>query len=166
VQLVQSRHATLMEQRPEAEPGRFKQTPNRDGDTHFVAPDDVPGTLRRGMALYTDLGAGLARAIFVMFLVSDVHPFVDGNGRIARIMMSAELVAAGRSTIIIPTVYRDDYLLALRALTRRDRPTPLVNALVAAQRFSHLAFSPYPQDLRELQRRNWFREPDEARIVL
>jgi fido (protein-threonine AMPylation protein) len=100
-----------------------------------------------------------------MFLVSDVHPFVDGNGRIARIMMNAELVAAGRSTIIIPTVYRDDYLLALRALTRRDRPTPLVNALVAAQRFSHRAFSPYPQALRELQRRNWFREPDEARIV-
>ena len=29
----------------------------------------------------------------MMFLVSEVHPFVDGNGRIARIMMNAELVA-------------------------------------------------------------------------
>ncbi|HET7503726.1 MAG TPA: Fic family protein [Kofleriaceae bacterium] len=165
VQLLQARHATLMEQRPEAEPGRFKQTPNRAGDTHFVDPAYVRGTLRRGLELYTDLAAGLARAIFVMFLVSDVHPFVDGNGRIARIMMNAELVAAGQSTIVIPTVYRDDYVLALRALTRRDRPAPLVNALIAAQRFSHLEFTPYPQILRELQRRNWFREPDETRIL-
>jgi len=79
--------------------------------------------------------------------------------------MSAELVSAGRSTIIIPTVYRDDYVQALRALTRRHRPTPLVAMLTAAQKFSHLAFSPYPSILNELQRRNWFREPDEARII-
>jgi hypothetical protein len=165
VQLLGARHATLMAQRPEVEPGSFKQTPNRAGDTHFVDPAYVRGTLRKGMELYADLGAGLQRAIFLMFLITEVHPFVDGNGRIARIMMSAELISAGRSTIIIPTVYRDDYLLALRALTRRHRPGPLVGALVAAQRFSNLEFAPYPSILKELQRRNWFREPDEARIV-
>jgi hypothetical protein len=58
VQLLQTRHATLMAQRPEAEPGRFKQAANRAGDTHFVAPDCVRGTLRQAMALYADLGAG------------------------------------------------------------------------------------------------------------
>lgn len=84
----------------------------------------------------------------------ELYALVDGNGRIARIMMSSELA----------TVYRDDYLLALRALTRRHRPGPLVEALARAQRFSNLAFAPYPSILKELQRRNWFREPDEARI--
>jgi fido (protein-threonine AMPylation protein) len=108
---------------------------------------------------------GLPRAIFMMFLVSDVHPFVDGNGRIARIMMSSELVAAGQSTIIIPTAFRDDYLLALRALTRRDRAAPLVEALVKAQRFSSFEFDPYPQALKRVTERNCFREPDEARII-
>ena len=29
-----------------------------------------------------------------MFLISEVHPFDDGNGRIARVMMNAELVSA------------------------------------------------------------------------
>lgn len=154
-----------MAQRPEAEPGKLKQTPNRAGGTHFVDPAYVRGTLRKGLELYADLGVGLPRAIFLMFLVTDVHPFVDGNGRIARIMMSSELVSAGRSTIIIPTVFRDDYLQALRALSRRNRPGPLVSMLVAAQRFSNLAFSPYPAILAELTRRNWFREPDEARIL-
>ncbi|WP_282778728.1 Fic family protein [Phaeodactylibacter xiamenensis] len=55
----------------------------------------------------------IARAIYMMFLVTEVHPFDDGNGRIARIMMNAELVHGGSSKIIIPTVYREDYMLAL-----------------------------------------------------
>lgn len=166
LQLLQSRHRTLMAQRPEVDPGKLKDTPNRAGDTHFVEPAYVRGTLRQAMELYRDLRPGLARAIFVMFLVTDIHPFVDGNGRIARIMMNAELVSAGQSTIVIPTVFRDDYLQALRALTRRHRPGPLVAALVAAQRFSNLDFTSYPAILKELERRNWFREPDEARIMM
>ena len=163
--LLQARHRTMMKERAEVEPGKLKVHPNRAGATHFVDPECVIGTLRKGMALYADLAVGLPRAIFVMFLVSDVHPFSDGNGRIARIMMNAELVRAGRATIIIPTVYRDDHLQALRALTRRNRAAPLVNALLRAQRFSDLEFSSYPDVLRELQRRNWFRDPDEARII-
>ncbi|HWO17575.1 MAG TPA: Fic family protein [Kofleriaceae bacterium] len=163
--LLRSRHSEMMAQRPEAEPGTFKTKPNRAGETEFVHPAYVIGTLRKGMELYKDLRAGLPRAIFMMFLVSDVHPFVDGNGRTARIMMNAELIAAGQPTIIIPNVFRDDYLQALRALTRRNRPALIVQALVKAQRFSHLPFSPYPRILKELQRRNWFRDPDETRII-
>lgn len=165
LQLIRTRHGRMMAQRPEAEPGRFKTEPNRAGDTRFVHPDYVRGTLRKGWELYRGLEPGLPRAIFIDFLVSDVHPFVDGNGRTSRIMMNAELVSAGQSTIIIPTVFRDDYLQALRALSRRNRPAPLVQSLIRAQKLSHLEFSPYPSILTELTRRNWFREPDEARIV-
>jgi hypothetical protein len=163
--MLRARHVKMMARRPEAEPGTFKTRPNRAGDTVFVHPEYVIGTLRKGMELYKDLRAGLPRAIFMMFLVADVHPFVDGNGRTARIMMNAELVSVGQSTIIIPTVFRDDYLQSLRSLTRRNRPATLVQALVKAQRISHLEFSPYPKILKELTRRNWFREPDEARLI-
>ncbi len=83
-----------------------------------------------------------------------------GTTRTAR-----ELVAENNATIIIPTVFRDDYLGALRALTRRHRPQPLIDALDKAQRFSNLSFTPYPDALAELVRRNWFREPDAARIA-
>ena len=164
--LLLGRHHTLMERRPEASPGQLKDKPNRAGDTVFVQPELVTGTLKKGFELYADLPEGLARAVFMMFLVADVHPFVDGNGRIARIMMNSELLSAGLSTIIIPNVFRDDYLGALRSLTRRDRPRPLVDMAIQAQKLSHLEFSPYPAILKELQRRNWFREPDEAKIDL
>jgi Fic/DOC family len=163
--LLRSRHHTMLSERPEVDPGNFKTLPNRAGTTHFVAPELVLGTLRKGLELCADLPPGLPRAIFMLFLISDVHPFVDGNGRVSRVMMNAELVAAGESTIIIPNVFRDDHLLALRALTRRGRPAPIIDALVAAQRFCALDFAVYPMILEELERRNWFRDPDEARVV-
>jgi len=33
----------------------------------------------------------MARALLAMFIVSEVHPFIDGNGRLARLVMNAEL---------------------------------------------------------------------------
>lgn len=166
IKIMCSRHARMMARRAEAMPGELKTDTNRAGGTVFVHPDYLRGTLHKGWDLSRDLPAGLPRAIFIAFLVSDVHPFVDGNGRTSRMMMNSELASAGESTIIIPTVYRDDYLQALRALTRRHRPAPLVRTLASAQKFSHLEFSPYPAILADLTRRNWFREPDDARIVV
>jgi hypothetical protein len=165
LELLRSRHVMLMQQRPAAMPGQFKKLPNRAGDSHFVHPDYVLGTLRRGHELYASLAPGIARAIYTMFLVTDVHPFVDGNGRIARVMMNSELVAAGQPTIIVPNAFREDYVGTLRSLTRRHRPAPLVDALLKAQRFSNLEFSAYAAILVELQRKNWFRDDDQARVV-
>ena len=71
-----------------------------------------------------------------MFLVSEVHPFLDGNGRIARLMMNSELVNAGQCRIIIPTVYREDYLGALRRLSRQHDPTVYIRMLQRAHAFS------------------------------
>ncbi len=165
VAMIKGRHKILMADRPEASPGQFKERSNRVGESHFVRPSEVVGTMNKGFERYQELPAGLARAVFVMFLVAEVHPFVDGNGRIARIMMNSELCAEGLATIIIPTVYREDYLSALRALTRRDRPEPLIKMLARAHSFSNLAYSPYKKILDELTRRNWFREPDSGKII-
>jgi Fic family protein len=163
--LIKQRHYTLMQNRPEVLPGKYKEKPNRAGDTHFVHPNNIQGTLEQGFQRYQNLPPGLARATFMMFLISEVHPFSDGNGRIARIMMNAELYATKHSTIIIPNVYREDYLTALRALTRRDRPDPLIKMLSRAHRFSHLDFSNYKKALHEIEMKNWFRDSSEARLI-
>ena len=49
--LLKSRHATVMEGRPDTRPGVFKQTVTRAGSTVFVAPELVTGTLARGFDL-------------------------------------------------------------------------------------------------------------------
>jgi hypothetical protein len=133
--LMQSRHALLMSARPEKQPGHFKREANRAGSTLFVTPDQVEGTLARGFEYYQSLDTPFARAVFIMFLVSEVHPFVDGNGRIARIMMNAELVAAGEERIIIPTVYRNNYLTALKALSQNAEPMPIIRTLDFARKW-------------------------------
>jgi hypothetical protein len=74
------------------------------------------------------------RAVLLHYLLADVHPFVDGNGRISRIMMTKELLASGLSRITIPTVWCEDYLGALRALNRFEDPGPIIRAFTFAQR--------------------------------
>ncbi|SNS32098.1 Fic family protein [Sphingomonas laterariae] len=134
--LLRRRHATLMQARPDKHPGIFKTKTNQAGSTVFVAPELVNGTLERGFAFYRALEEPFQRAVFMMMLVSEVHPFADGNGRTARIMMNAELVAAGQERIIIPTAYRTDYLGALKAFSKNGQAAPLIRMLDVAQSYT------------------------------
>ena len=134
--LLKRRHAEIMQARPDRLPGQYKTERNRAGSTMFVAPELVRGTLDQGFKVYRSLLTPLQRAVFMMLLISEVHPFADGNGRVARIMMNAELVAAGEQRIIIPTIYRNNYLAALKAASNRTSPEPLIRTLDYAQRFS------------------------------
>lgn len=136
IELLQDRHRILMAARPDRNPGLFKMQNNHAGDTHFVDCTLVRGTLRKGYELYQALEHPFAKALFMMFMISEVHPFNDGNGRISRIMMNSELVAADQSKIIIPTVFREDYLNALRRLTRKGDPSVVIRALSRVRQFS------------------------------
>jgi hypothetical protein len=168
VALLKSRHFSVMEARPEKLPGEFKDEPNRAGNTHFVSPERVLGTLLKGFEMSQALQEGIERAIFIMFLVTEVHPFIDGNGRVARIMMNSELIHSGLCRIIVPTVFRDDYLLALRALSRSDNTAPLLKALDFAQEFSSkMDYSSYAVASRILASCHAFNEPEsDVRLIL
>ena len=131
-------HKRIMRGRPEIAPGRYKDTPNRAGMTQFVHPELVRGTLREGFTAYQTLPAGLPKAIYAMFLVAEVHPFADGNGRVARALMNAELSAVGLCRVMVPMSYRDEYMSALRALSQNDSPSPLWRVIDRAQRWASL----------------------------
>jgi hypothetical protein len=135
VEQLRADHAVILGNRPAADPGRFKERANRAGGTSFVHPDLVNGTLIEGFRHYLALPEGFPRAVFMMFLIAEVHPFTDGNGRTARVFMNAELTAAGLQRIVIPISYRDDYLQGLRALSLGGDPKPLVRVLEFAQRY-------------------------------
>lgn len=136
IRLLCQRHHMIMESRPDKLPGQFKVKTNRAGSTVFVAPDLVLGTIEKGYGFYEGLETPLHKSVYMMFLISEVHPFADGNGRTARIMMNAELVAGGEQKIIIPIVYRNNYLSALKAMTHNSNPIPLIRMLDFAQRYT------------------------------
>ncbi len=161
------RHKVLMSARTSKKPGQFKDKNNRAGETHFVDHTLVKGTLIKGFDYYQALSAPFAKAAYMMFLISEVHPFLDGNGRTARVMMNAELVKQGQSKIIIPTVYRDDYMLALRHLTRQQDPSAYVRMLGRAHEFSsNFAGEDMGVMEKHLETSNAFKEHDKAKLKI
>lgn len=136
INILQRRHSILLSSRPEKSPGVFKRRNNQAGSYEFVDHRLVPGTLKRAFKFYEYLKDPVGRAFFMMFMISEIHPFEDGNGRIARLMTNAELHAAKLSKVIIPTVYLTDYLGALRAMSLRLNSIPYVRMLSRAFDFS------------------------------
>lgn len=130
---LRHQHAMVMAGRPDMHPGEFKRLLNVAGNTTFVAPALVEGTLRAGLRIVDDLDTAWERAVLAMFVVAEVHPFEDGNGRAARLAMNDELTTGGQQRIIVPTALRDDYLGGLRRLTRHDDPEVFIKTL----RFAH-----------------------------
>jgi hypothetical protein len=138
MQLLKQRHALIMHARPDKRPGELKEKTNKAGDTLFVLPQKVEGTLTQAFPLYQQLPPGIARAIFIQFLVAECHPFDDGNGRLARIMMNAELVSQEQYKIIVPTVHRDSYLNGLRQATRVGRFRTITKVFADLQAYTSI----------------------------
>lgn len=165
--LLRRRHATVMEARDDKAPGAFKDRVNRAGNTVFVAPELVDGTLERGFEFLQALDDPFQRAVYMMVLVAEVHPFADGNGRIARIMMNAELVARDQERIIIPTAYRTDYLGALKAFSHNGHTDPLIRMLDVAQSYTHrIDWSTLERARADLAATNAFAEGADAKLKL
>lgn len=143
------RHKILLSARPSKKPGQFKDKNNRAGNSHFVDLTLVRGTLTKGFEFSTGLKHPFAKAIYTMFLISEVHPFLDGNGRIARVMMNAELVKANQSKIIIPTVFRDDYMGALKKLTNQSDAKSFIKMMERAREFSK---NIYDEDMTQMEK--------------
>jgi hypothetical protein len=165
--VLKAKHAAIMESRQDKGPGVFKSTINQAGNTIFVAPELVVGTLAKGYELLEGLVGPFQRAVFMMVLVSEVHPFADGNGRVARVMMNAELMRANEERIIIATAYRTDYLGALKALSHNQVFTPVVRMLDYAQRYTaSVDWSDLQQVRQTLTATGAFEQGEYARLIL
>lgn len=126
-------------------PGHFKITGNCGGDRSVIRarPDRVTGSVRQLMGeLYESVPPGLPRAVLLLMGVSDIHPFFDGNGRVALTLMNRELECAG----LMPAVFSRHLgfrgeLEAAMANVRRNGGdvSPLLPVILEGQRLA-LAF--------------------------
>lgn len=163
IEILQYRHEILLIARKDKKPGKFKDKNNQAGDTSFVDMELVRGTLLESFDFYKTLTHPFAKAAYIMFVISEVHPFLDGNGRIARIMMNAELSTSGQTKIIIPTVYREDYLGGLRRITRNNEPKVYIRMLERAQAFSNTLYGEDMDVMEEkLRQSSAFKESNEG----
>lgn len=96
----------------EAVPGEFRKDPIYVvGATHrFPKADKILGMIEKTfnsinkMNAHPVLKAARAHAEFVW-----IHPFKDGNGRVARMLMNTILVQSGYLPVIVPPILKRDY---------------------------------------------------------
>lgn len=143
--LLREQHAVLLAARPDKRPGLLKEQRNYAGGYAFVDPELLPGTLIRGFDAFAPVTDAFQRALALMVLITECHPFDDGNGRIARLVANATLSAAGQVRIVVPTVYRNDYLAGLSSVSNRaGRGEALLSVLGFAQRWTaHIDWRTY-----------------------
>jgi len=156
---------TIIPLRGDKNPGQWKEKSNKAGNTIFVNPSDVKGTLRKGFDIAQRIEHPFLKGVFLSFVVSEVHPFNDGNGRTCRLILNRELIKSGSPTIIIPTVYRDDYMGVLKQASKRQLFNPLYRMFLRAWKFSHLDFSHYQKIKKAITDKNWSYDPKDAKII-
>lgn len=116
--------------RIEIRPGEYKTQPNNvrtaSGEIfHFAEPVDVSARMSAmlerlqkfedGESLHPVEVAAWLHHEFVL-----IHPFGDGNGRVARLLVNFVLMRAGYLPLIVPTETKDSYLASLRIADAGD----------------------------------------------
>jgi len=112
-EILKEFHRSLAEGNESLRPGEYKIEPNSAGSYTFVKPERVIETLRAGWELLDDIRSPFFRALYLGFIVSEVHPFKDGNGRLTRLIMDLWLIRHGFSGFVITPRSRDFYLNTL-----------------------------------------------------
>jgi hypothetical protein len=149
---VQSTHAELMAERPDKRPGELRADEVGAGDTTSVRPELIRGTLLQAFELARGLATPFARAAMLAFVLTEVRPFDAGNGRLARALMNAELIAGGERRILIPTDHAEEYLSALRRLSQTGDTPPYLHLLDRAQEYTAaIDFTDYDRALAVLR---------------
>lgn len=115
-----------------------KNFPFRDGTTfHYCPPEQVASEMDRLIEMHAKHGMHGAptefKAAWLHHRFTQIHPFQDGNGRVARAITSLVLVKEGLFPFVVT---RDDKAEYIKSLEEADNNNlrPLINLLVKLQR--------------------------------
>ncbi|MBI3762060.1 MAG: Fic family protein, partial [Chloroflexi bacterium] len=111
-------HALVLKGVDDEEAGRYRRGNVRISGSEFSPPDPVavPGRMR-DFAIWLNGEAkslsAVERAALAHFRLVDIHPFADGNGRTARLLMNLILIQQGYPPAIVRREERLAYYAAL-----------------------------------------------------
>lgn len=96
--------------------------------TEYVPPtaEEVPGRMAeliQTLNQQKDKMHPVLLAAYAHRRLVDIHPFQDGNGRTARLLMNLILVNRGYCVVSIPPILRHDYITALQQAQRSQSPS-------------------------------------------
>ena len=93
------------------------------------------GLVRDLMPAYFELlsseMSAAVRAVLGHFAFVYIHPYVDGNGRIARFLMNLLMASGGYPWTIVPMSRREEYMNALESASSAQNIRPFANFLAS-----------------------------------
>ena len=111
-------------------------------NTHYVPPAaNHLGELIAGFLGRLDKnGQAIAKAVLAHLMLVTIHPFPDGNGRVARLLMNAVLLGGGLPWVTIEEGDRREYFDVLKTAQLNENAGPfaefiLVRAIRALEQF-------------------------------
>lgn len=112
----------------------------------YLPADEVPNAMRRFLEDFNKLYRADAdqESLIEAYVSSHVaftsiHPFFDGNGRLARLISNLPILFAGYPPIVIPKESREEYLKALWTYEMDGHELEPLKALIRASWESSLA---------------------------
>ena len=94
-------------------------------------PDAVRDAMPVLFELLKDEQDARVRAVLGHFICVYIHPYMDGNGRIARFLMNAMLISGGYDWTVIPVERRREYMAALEKASVSEDITDFTLFLVS-----------------------------------
>ena len=116
--------------------GDYKSTPNNvvtsTGETYFFTPpEQVKQAVTDLLDWYRTKECEGEHPIIIAatfhYRFVRIHPFDDGNGRMARLLMNMILIKHGYTVAMIPLEERDDYLSTLEQADKTEDLTEFIN---------------------------------------
>jgi len=99
-------------------------------DYVFPAPNDLENLMLRLEAWIKSERAQMHPVEFAAMLhlkFVTIHPYIDGNGRVARLLMNTALIQDGYMLAIIPPISRSDYLGSIRQYQQKEQEEDFCN---------------------------------------
>jgi prophage maintenance system killer protein len=136
--------------------GEYKKLPNnprrQDGSIHTYSPPEfVKDEMERLVAWQKDYETDVSPEVLAAWLhhrFTQIHPFQDGNGRVARALGTLIFLKAGLFPLVIRDTDRTRYISALESSDEGDLK-PLVELFAQRQRSAILAALGLEQQVRQ-----------------
>lgn len=113
------------------------------GITIYSSPSDIPNEIYRFFEERKEIKNPVELAVHSHFHLSRIHPFADGNGRLARLVQNSTLDCAGYPPIVIGVYERSSYMDLIFDADHAYREKGRNIASDTAKFFNYLAMKVY-----------------------
>ena len=124
VQDMQTMHRMFYRSIDEAQAGVWRDAPVIVTGTDYAFPaphelDKLMQELETWIESERDNMHPVEFAAMLHLKFVSIHPFIDGNGRVSRLLMNLALIQDGYMLALIPPIVRSEYLSKIRAYQQR-----------------------------------------------